>query len=96
MMKDHGDKLKDSDKQPLEHAIEKTREVAKGDDVQGIKSAISELEQASHAFSKTLYEGAGADPSGGATPEAAPADGGAADSGSDDDAIDAEFEVKKD
>jgi molecular chaperone DnaK len=64
--------------------------VAKGDDVQAIKSAINELEQASHAFSKTLYEaaaraggaGAAAGPSGG--PSATPQD----------DTIDAEFEVK--
>ncbi len=43
------------------------REAAKGDDVQAIKSAISELEQASHALSKTLYEKQPGDVSGGRT-----------------------------
>ena len=56
LIKEHDEKLKDSDKEPLNKAIEKTREVAKGEDIAAIKSAIEELEQASHALSKTLYE----------------------------------------
>ena len=92
MMAEHADKLQDSDKKPLEDAIKKTREVAATDDAQEIKTAISELEQVSHAFSKTLYEttGAGAD---GDAP-AASADVGEPGAAVDDDAIDAEFEVK--
>jgi len=93
LMKEHADKLKDTDKAPLEAAIGKAREAAKGDNVEAIKSAIGELEHASHAMSKVLYEAgkapggeAGAQP-GGEAPEAK--------SGGDDDAIDAEFEVKK-
>ena len=92
---EHSDKLQDSDKEPLEAAIAKVREVAKEDDVDAIKDAVKELEQASHALSKVMYESAGAD--GGADggdaaqassePETVPAD---------DDAIDAEFEVKND
>lgn len=90
MIKEHADKLRDADKEPLQKAIAHTREVAKGTDVGTIKSAIEALEQASHAFSKTIYERAGA-AAGGSTngngEEEAPAK---------DDAIDAEFEVKKD
>jgi molecular chaperone DnaK len=93
-MREHADKLSDGDKEPLQKAIEKTREVAKGEDAATIKSAVSDLEQAAHAFSKTLYErgqAAGGGPQGGG-------DGGgaaeAAGSNADDDAIDAEFEVK--
>ena len=89
LMKEHADKLTDADKGPLEQAIEKTKEAAKGEDTQAIKSAIDELEQASHAFSKTIYEKAG--------PEAAAGDDAAPDDSTetaDDDAIDAEFEVK--
>ncbi len=56
LIKEHGDKIKERDKAPLEAAITKAREAAKGDDVDAIKSAISELEQASHAVSKMLYE----------------------------------------
>jgi molecular chaperone DnaK len=91
LMKEHADKIGETDKVPLQKAIEKVREVAKSDDVAAIKSAVSDLEQASHAFSKMLYEkqtaGAHADPADGGKP----AGGG----GAQDDAIDAEFEVKK-
>ena len=86
LMKEHSEKLKDDDKAPLTRAIEKTREVAKGNDAAAIKSAISDLEQASHALSKTLYANAQA------TGDAAAAGGATAQT--DDDAIDAEFEVK--
>ena len=95
-MKEHDEKLKDADKQPLEAAISKTREVAKGEDVQAIKSAISELEQASHALSKTLYEDvspAGDDAAGAAETSSDDSSDASAD---EEDTIDAEFEVKKD
>jgi len=96
LIKEHEAKLSDADKSAVNAAIEKTREAAKGDDVERIKSAINELEQASHALSKSLYEAAGPPP--GAAPGAGAgteAPGGAAPSGEDDeDAIDAEFEVK--
>ena len=88
---DNADKLSDDDKQPMEAAIEKTRETAKTDDPAAIKSAVSDLEQAAQAFSKTLYEKAGADAAAGPAEDGEPA--GAA-AGSDDDAIDVEFEVK--
>ena len=88
---ENADKISESDKGPLEAAIGKTREVAKGDDVAAIKSALNELEQASHAVSKVLYESAQASPEAAAGAAA----GEAASGGSDgDDAIDAEFEVK--
>jgi molecular chaperone DnaK len=89
-VKTNADKLKDSDKQALEAAVTKVREAAKGEDAAAIKTAVAELEAASHAMSEALYKSAAA--SGGE----APADGAAASGGStaDDDAIDAEFEVK--
>src|SRR6185503_993322 len=62
LIKQQGDKLKDSDKQALEAAIAKVREASKSEDVNSIKSAISELEAASHAMSEALYKsGAGED-----------------------------------
>jgi molecular chaperone DnaK len=93
LMKEHTDKLKDSDKQPLEAAIAKAREAAKGDNVDAIKNAITELEHASNAMNKALYEATSASSAGaqaGAGPEA-----DAGKKGGDDDVIDAEFEVKK-
>jgi molecular chaperone DnaK len=87
-------KLKDSDKAALEGAIARVREAAKGDDVAAIKSAVSGLESAAHAMSEALYKNAAA----GAGGPGAAAGGEAADAGGaaqpDDDAIDAEFEVK--
>jgi molecular chaperone DnaK len=96
MMKEHADKLTDADKQPLTRAIETTREAAKGTDVAAIKSAVEQLEAASHAFSKVLYEkgGAGAAAAGGEAGEG-PAAGGGEQKKGDDDVIEGEFEVKK-
>jgi molecular chaperone DnaK len=96
MIKQQGDKLKDSDKSALESAIAKVREAAKSDDVNRIKGAISELEAASHAMSEALYKSAaGADAAPGAGgPQPGAADGAATSAG-EDDVVDAEFEVKK-
>jgi molecular chaperone DnaK len=93
LIKEHEAKLRDADKTAVNAAIEKTRTAAKGDNIEAIKSAIHELEQASHALSKNLYEAAAPPPDGaaGTQQQASP---GAASAGSDDDAIDAEFEVK--
>ncbi|HMC11771.1 MAG TPA: molecular chaperone DnaK, partial [Pirellulaceae bacterium] len=82
-------------------AIETTREKAKGTDTQAMKSAIEQLEAASHAFSKVLYEKGGA--AAGAAGTSNDIDTGpAAGAGShttqnkpDDDVIEGEFEVKK-
>ena len=98
LIKEHDAKLNPSDKEAVSKAIEKTREAAKSDDVDRIKAAVHELEQASHALSKTLYEKTGDQP--GAAPGAPasgeqPSGGSAPSGGGDDDAIDAEFEVKK-
>ena len=88
LVKENDAKLSASDKAPLEAAIAKSREMAKGEDVDGINSAHDALEQAAHALSKVLYE-ASAQP-GGAAPEATAGAGGKG----PDDTIDAEFEVK--
>lgn len=91
LMSDNDDKLTDEDKEPMNKAIEKVNAALGTDEVEAIKTATDELDAASQAFSKVLYEkteaagGAGAD--GGAAGAAAPAD-------SDDDAVDADFEVK--
>jgi len=90
---DNEDKLQDSDKEPLQAAIEKVREAGKGEDVDAIKSAVKELEQASHAVSEVLYKAASAEGEGGEGAEEASAD---STPDAADDAIDAEFEVKND
>ncbi len=93
LIKENEGKLGESDVSAIKQAIEKTREAAKGEDTERIKSAIHELEQASHALSRTLYEKAGAQASaapGGAAGGPPPGDA----AGGDEDVVDAEFEVK--
>jgi molecular chaperone DnaK len=92
-MKENADKLKESDRQPLEDAIKKVREQVTGEDVAAIKAATKELEQVSHALSKVMYENASAAGTDGANGDAQQPAGATADA---DDAIDAEFEVKND
>jgi molecular chaperone DnaK len=91
LIKENDAKLAESDKEPLRKAIQKVRDAAKGSDAQAIKSAVSDLEQVSHAFSKALYEKAKTSHAGSAA--GGESSGGSAKSG-DDDAIDAEYEVK--
>ncbi len=96
LIKEHNDKLTDADRAPLEAAMVRVREVAKTEDLDKIKSAVADLEQASHAFSKSLYArtqqaGPTPGPGGGPSGDSARAGGG----GGDDEAIDAEFEVKE-
>lgn len=88
-MKENADKLTDSDREPLNKAIEKLRKASEGNDINDIRNGTSELEQAAQAFGKVLYEKASTAQAGGSNPA-----GGT--SAGDDDAIDAEFEVKKD
>ena len=88
LIKENEAKLSASDKAPLEAAVAKARETAKGEDVDAINSAHGALEQAVHALSKVLYESTAAGR--GAAPEGT---AGTGDKGPDD-TIDAEFEVK--
>ena len=90
LVKENAEKLSASDKAPLEAAITKAREAAKGEDVDAITSAHDSLEQAAHALTKILYEATAAR---GGT---APGTGGEGGKAPADDTIDAEFEVKKD
>jgi molecular chaperone DnaK len=87
LVKENDAKLSAADKAPIEAAIAKSRETAKGEDVDAITSAHSSLEQAAQALSKVLYEQTAQ--RGGTAPEAAAGAGKGPD-----DTIDAEFEVK--
>ncbi|KAA5545223.1 molecular chaperone DnaK [Roseiconus nitratireducens] len=95
-MAEHADKLSDDDKEPLSKAIEKVKTAMGADDVAAIKAATDELDAVAKAFSKVLYEktsAAGAESPGSASGSAAGAASPAGDS-DDDDAVDADFEVK--
>jgi molecular chaperone DnaK len=90
MMREHADKLNQADRAPLKRAIEKTREAIHRDDIQAIRSATDNLEQASHGLSKMLYERPQAEYE---VAEKKQGDAPAADHTADD-AIDAEYEVR--
>jgi molecular chaperone DnaK len=92
LIKEHSAKLKDSDKSALENAMKKVKDAIEGDNPDTMKSSIEQLEQASHAFSKTLYESS---QTAGAAEAAAGAGGAEGKKPGEEEAIDAEFEVKK-
>jgi molecular chaperone DnaK len=81
-IKDQGDKLAVSDREPLEAAIKKLRDALNLNEAEAIKLATAELEQTANAFRSSF---ASTPQSSTASPEA---------KGPNDDAIDAEFEVK--
>jgi len=81
-IKDQGDKLAASDREPLETAIKKLRDALNLNEAEAIKLATAELEQTANAFRSSF---ASTPQSSTASPEA---------KGPNDDAIDAEFEVK--
>ncbi len=82
-IKEQGEKLSDSDREPLQQAIKKARDAIATNDAAAIKAATMELDQSAQAFRSTL----GA--------QSSPAQTGEPEKPSEDDAIDAEFEVKK-
>jgi molecular chaperone DnaK len=95
LLRENGEKIKESDKAPIQSAIEKVKQAQGGEDVAALRRAIGDLDQAAHAMSQHLYSQGAPDggPTGGPTGPSAPP-GGDGKSGKDD-VIDAEFEVKK-
>jgi molecular chaperone DnaK len=96
LLRDNADKVKDADKAPILAAVEKVKRAASGEDLAAIRTAIGELEQASHAMAQHLY-GQGGPGAGGAGPAGAAEAGGDGKTatGGKEDVVDAEFEVKK-
>jgi len=88
LMKDNDDKLTDNDKAPMNTAIEKVKTASAASELSAIKQSTDELDAALKAFSKVLYERADSGAAGAASKPSAAAS-------ADDDAIDAEFEVKE-
>ncbi len=83
-----GDKVSDSEKAPVQAAIEKLKETLKGNDVAAIKAATEECQKAFYAISEKLY--AQQAPQGGAPNQ------GASNAPGDDGVVDADFEEVKD
>lgn len=89
-MREHPDKIRPADRQAIESAMNRAKEVAKGDNAEQIKAALRELEQTLHAFSKALYESVGSR----TTQTAGSGASGGSRQAAQDDTIDADFEVK--
>ncbi|MCS7046090.1 MAG: molecular chaperone DnaK [Gemmataceae bacterium] len=85
MIKEQGDKLSESDKAPVQAAIDKVKEALKGTDGNAIRQALNNLQSAAHHLAQHLNR-----TSGGGTGSPPPGAGR-----QKDDVIDAEFEVKK-
>jgi len=96
LLRDNAGKVKDADKAPIQAAVEKLKRAASGEDVTAIRTAIGELDQASHAMAQHLYgQGGPGAGTAGATGEAGAGGDGKTTGGDKDDVVDAEFEVKK-
>jgi molecular chaperone DnaK len=98
-LKEHGDKVDAKTRTDIEQAVNRLKDVQKGDDPSAIEKAMEAVTAASHRLAEEVYKTASAAkgaPAGegvgaGATAGKGKTDGG----GKDDDVIDAEFEVKE-
>jgi len=92
MLKENGDKLSASDKQPIESAIEDLKRAIEKNDVAEMKRAMDALNTAQHKAAEVLYKSAsaGGAEAGGASSGADPHAGAAGQAGSSGDVIDAE------
>jgi molecular chaperone DnaK len=90
-LKEHGDKLSDEDRQPVEAALEAAKKALEGDDLTGLEAAVTKLQETSHKLAEAVYadvdKAAGQQAAGDGAqtdPTEAQDDGGA---------VDADFEV---
>jgi molecular chaperone DnaK len=88
LLRDLGDKVTASEKAQVEQEIESLRNVAKGEDVQAIKSSCEKLTSRLHELSSRLYAQAQAQQAEGGAADSAQAPGGAPHEGP---TVDAEF-----
>ncbi len=90
-LKEHGDKLSDEDRQPVEAALEAAKKALEGDDLTGLEAAVTKLQETSHKLAEAVY--ADVDKAAG---QQAAGDGAQTDqteAQDDDGAVDADFEV---
>ncbi len=93
-----GEKVSGEDRSNIESAISSLREALKGDDAEAIKRAIENVEKQAHKLAEVMYQGTGPEAAAGAAgPQAAAPEGeaGGGEEKSDEDVIDAEYEVKE-
>ncbi|MDR4498803.1 MAG: molecular chaperone DnaK [Candidatus Scalindua sp.] len=98
-LREHGDKVGDTDKSNINAALEKLKKLKDSNDAAGIKKTIEELQSASHKLSQAMYEKAAKEQQ--THQQASGAETGEHPSGEepkkgkkDEDVIDADYEVK--
>ncbi len=104
-LKEHGDKVDEAEKNNINQALEKLKKAKEGKNVDEIKKAIDELQEASHKLSQAMYEAAAKEQQAAAGAEAKTEESPAGEKPSDekdskkskegDDVIDADYEVKE-
>jgi len=102
-LKEHGDKVGESDRANIETALEELKKVKDAEDASAIKAAVENLAQASHRLAEALYKAQGEEQAPSADAEGDTSSGSESkpDSDSDsgkkgDDVIDADYEVRDD
>ncbi len=55
-LKEHGDKVSEADKENINQALEKLKKAKDEKNVDEIKTAIDELQEASHKLAQAMYE----------------------------------------
>ncbi|RMH07565.1 MAG: molecular chaperone DnaK [Nitrospirae bacterium] len=89
-IREHGDKIPDTEKTKIEEAIAATRKAMEGSDAEAIRSAMQALTTASHKLAEEMYKKASAEAStAGSTSASGTTNGG---SSAEDKVVDAEFE----
>jgi len=91
LLRENGEKIGAESKSAVERAMDKVREAVKGTDLNAVRTASAELDQAAQAMAQHLYSQQGAQA--GAAPGPQPSGDGSAKKGNED-VIDAEYEVK--
>ena len=82
-MREHGEKLSDSDRKEVEDSVAAVKEALAGDDVEKMKQTTDALSAASQRFGQQIYEAAA---------QSGDAEGGSGDASSaDDEVVDAEI-----
>ncbi|AKJ64661.1 molecular chaperone DnaK [Kiritimatiella glycovorans] len=103
-LEENGDKIPDDKKQELQQALEPLREALKNEDQDGMRSGVDNVNRIMQAVSQDLYQQAqqqqqqasGAEGAGDASQGGAEGSQDRSGGGSDEDVIDADFEMKDD
>jgi molecular chaperone DnaK len=96
-LKEHGDKISETEKSEIDLLLEKLKKVKDGDDVNEIKKTMDELQTASHKLAQAMYEASAKQrQSAGAskTTEEKPSEKESKKGKGEEDVIDADYEVK--